>query len=126
MAYSSQTTAEMDDSLYSESPLMVLRLNTLDVLGQFLNSEMLLTSNCGLYRDWRGFASAAQLNFEDSHRLKSHPNPTRQIILTWCQKHSEKNNRKVSVQELFDVLMNKLDRRDVIDSQKVKGNRLIY
>ena len=122
MAYGGQGNAEVDESLYSQTPLMVLRLNTLDVLGQYFNSEKLLTSNSGHLRDWRGLASAAQLNFEDTHRLKSHANPTREIISIWCQQISEKSNRKVSVKELFDLLINKLDRRDVVDSEKVKGN----
>ena len=110
-----------DEALYSQTPLMVLRLNTMEILGHYFNSEKLIPSSLGLCRDWRGLASAADLNFEDTNRLKSHANPTKQIILIWCQKTDRTTSRKVSVQNFFDCIAHKLDRSDVIDDQKVTG-----
>ena len=81
MALSSPANEREEIALYSQTPLMVLRLNTLEILGNYFNSEKLIPSTKGFLRDWRGLASAAQLNFEDANRLKSHSNPTKQIIL---------------------------------------------
>ena len=110
-----------EQALYSETSLMVLRLNTLEILGHHFNTEKLIPSTSGLCRDWRGLASAADLNFEDTNRLKSHPNPTKQIILIWCQKTDRSTSRKISVQNFFDCVTQKLDRSDVVDDQKLKG-----
>ena len=121
MALNGSAGSLEDQELYSETPLMVLRLNTLEILGHHFNSEKLIPSTSGLCRDWRGLASAADLNFEDTNRLKSNSNPTKQIILIWCRKTDRSTSRKISVQNFFDCVANKLDRSDVVDDQKVKG-----
>ena len=122
MALNGSSVGSLEEQvLYTQTPLMVLRLNTLEILGQKFNSEKLIPSTSGLCRDWRGLASAADLNFEDTNRLKSHSNPTKQIILIWCQKTDTNTHRKISVQDFFDCVANKLDRTDVVDDQNVKG-----
>ena len=121
MALSSPANEREEIALYSQTPLMVLRLNTLEILGNYFNSEKLIPSTKGFLRDWRGLASAAQLNFEDANRLKSHSNPTKQIILIWCQKTNDKSRRKISVQDFLECVVSKLDRRDVIEAGRLKG-----
>ena len=113
-------SGEDDESqLYSETDLMVLHLNTLEVLGSHLNTVKLLPSSNGKLRDWRGLASMAGLSFEHT-QLNS--NPTKQVISIWCKQISKSSSgRKKSVQDFFDCVTNELDRRDAIDSDEVKG-----
>ena len=123
MAYpvQTQTHDDPDRALYMQSPLMVLRLNTLEVLGQYLNTKRLLLTSDGHIRDWRGLEEAAELNGEEIRRLESRTNPTKEIISILCQKQREGKNGKISVQDFFDLLLNRLDRREVVESPRVKG-----
>ena len=115
---------EDEAQLYSETDLMVLHLNTLEVLGSHFNTEKLIPSSSGKLRDWRGLASMAGLSFEHTQRLKLNSNPTKQVISIWCKQLSKSSSRrKISVQDFFDCVTNELDRRDAIDSDEVKGKR---
>ena len=112
---------ENDRKLFSQTPLLFLRPDTLKILGDCLNTTNLLPCSKGFSRDWRGLASAADLNFEETNRLQSDPNPTKQIILKWCEKNKSGTSRKISVQDFFDCINNQLDRRDLYDDLRVIG-----
>ena len=115
------TINENEQELFTQTPLLFLRPNTLKTLGDFLNTPKLLPSSRGLSRDWRGLASVADLNFEETNRLQSDPNPTKRIILKWCEKNKSGTSRKISVQDFFDCVKNQLDRRDLYDDSTIRG-----
>ena len=118
---------ENDEELFAQTPLLVLRLNTLKILGDFLNTPKLLPSSNGFSRDWRGLASAAGLSFEETNRLQSDPNPTNRIIQIWCQKNNPSTGKKISVQDFFHCILNQLDRSDLYHDTKVKGKlRILF
>ena len=114
---------ENEQELFTQTPLLFLRPNTLKALGDFLNTPKLLSSSKGVSRDWRGLAgpSAANLNFEETNRLQSDPNPTKRIISIWCDKNKSGTSRKISVQDFFDCVKNQLDRRDLYDDSTIRG-----
>ena len=114
-------TNENNQKLYEQTPLLFLRPISLRTLGDFLNTPKILPCNKGFSRDWRGLANAADLNLEEINRLQHDPNPTKQIILKWCQKNKSGTSRKISVQDLFDCMNNQLDRRDLYDDLRVRG-----
>ena len=128
MADNTQDSVE-DGSLFNESPLLVLSLNTLDKLGQYLNGERLIESMDGHLRDWRGLASVAGLNWQEQNQIREirgqQQNPTRHVISIWCKNHGSSKTNTVSVREFLDLLSEKLDRRDVADSKVIKGNKII-
>ena len=117
---------ENDRELYSQTPLLVLRLNTLKTLGDHLNTQKLLPSTSGKSRDWRGLASDAGLNFEETNKIQSDPNPTKQVILKWCQKNKTGTTRKISVLDFFDCVNDQLDRPDVYHETTVRGKSGIH
>ena len=114
---------ENELELFTQTPLLFLRPNTLKTLGDFLNTPKLLPSSTGLSRDWRGLADkrCADLNFEETNRLQSDPNPTKRIILKWCEKNKSGTSRKISVQDFFDCVKNQLDRNDLYDDSTIRG-----
>ena len=116
-------TNENDRKLFAQTPLLFLRPNTLRILSDFLDTQKILPSNKGFSRDWRGLASAADLNFEEINRRQYSPNPTKQIIIKWCEKNKSGTSRKISVQDFFDCIINQLDRLDLYDDLRVRGKK---
>ena len=112
---------ENELELFSQTPLLFLRPNTLKGLGDFLNTPKLLPSSRGYSRDWRGLARSANLNFEEIKRLESDPNPTKRLILKWCEKNKSGTSMKISVQDFFDCVKNDLDRQDLYDDSTIRG-----
>ena len=118
--------SESDETLFEQTQLFVLRPNTLKLLGDYLNSPKLIHSSAGLSRDWRGLASIADLSFEETNRIESNKtkddyNPTKQIILRWCQRNNKDTGRKVTVQDFINSVTKQLDRADAIYDTNVKG-----
>ena len=123
-------SSESDETLFAHTQLFVLRPNTLKLLGDYLNSPKFIPSTAGLSRDWRGLASIADLSFEETNRIESNQtkddyNPTKQIILKWCQRNNKDTGRKITVQDFINCVTKQLDRADVIDDTNVKGKLYI-
>ena len=110
-----------DMDLFLQTPLLVLHLNTLKILGYFLNTQKILPSAKGFNRDWRGLAKIADLSLEEINQLQSDSNPTKEVILRWCKKTKKGTSERISVQDFFDCVINTLDRPDVYDETTAIG-----
>ena len=112
---------ENELELFTQTSLLFLRPNTLKDLGDCLNAPKLLPSSRGYSRDWRGLARSANLNFKELNRIQSDSNPTKRIILKWCEKNKRGTSMKISVQDFLDCVKNDLDRQDLYDDSTIRG-----
>ena len=116
---------EEDDTLFSQTPLLWgLRKDSVEILAQVLqpnSQKSLLETPSGRIRDLRGLANFSGLSISETNHLLSEPNATEKIILHWCRNIYNNFGVKATVQDFFDCITNKLDRRDLFVDTNIRG-----
>ncbi|XP_037807833.1 myeloid differentiation primary response protein MyD88-like [Lucilia sericata] len=76
---------EFEDKVFKEAPLTALSTDTLKKLSNLLNNLMILHSDNGYERDWRGLATLTeQRNLYDVNNMVSN-DPLKKVIELWCE-----------------------------------------
>ncbi|CRL03806.1 CLUMA_CG016507, isoform A [Clunio marinus] len=98
---------------FEDVPLQALRQKSRNKLSLLLNSEKILVTEDGYYRDWRGVFSLSGLTQSEFSLISQSQDKTNKLFDIWI-KHTKDNNNDVNLSQLQEVF-GIIDRYDIYD-----------